>query len=340
MSLQIISLVGMALAVVGLLDPSQAAAQPSPDPALAETLFTSAQACLGKGDWKCACEKFRASMELDPSVSTKLNIAKCDDHDGKLTLAWSNIQEALKLNRSKAYADQSRRKKLDEHAQKLLDDIERRVPKIRVVIAHRPPGLALQKDGKPLPLAALGELIRVDPGAHEIVAEAPGYTALRRSITLAEGQTEEIALTLVKSAIIPRTHESLPPPGAAGPPQQGGSIQRTAGLVIGGVGIVGLGAGAVLGIMTLSASSSAEASAACQDRSNNDLIAQCNALLADARELQTGAIVAAVVGGVVIGTGVVLFATAPSAKPVKSGAAWPAFSLIARPAGVSLAARF
>lgn len=340
MSLQSISLVGMALAVIGLLEPSQVAAQPSPDVALAETLFNSAQACLEKDDWKCACEKFRASMELDPSVSTKLNIAKCDAHDGKLTLAWNDIQEALKLNRSMAYADESRRKKLDQYAQNLLDDIERRVPKIHVVIADRPPGLALQKDGKPLPLAALGEVIRVDPGVHEIVAEAPGYTALRRSITLGEGQTEEIPLTLVKSANIPRTHEALPLAGTAGPPQQRSSTQRIAGLVIGGVGIAGVGAGAVLGILTVSASNSAEASTACQNSSDKDLVSQCNARLADARELQTGAIVAAVVGGVVLGTGVVLFATAPSTKPVKSGPAWPAFSLIARPAGVSLAARF
>jgi hypothetical protein len=340
MNLRIISLIGTAIAVVGLLAPPHAAAQPSPDPALAETLFNSAQACLDKGDWKCACEKFRASMDLDPSVSTELNIAKCDDHDGKLTLAWNHVQEALKLNRAKAYADESRRKKLGEYAQKLLADIERRVPKLHVVIADRPPGLALQKDGKHLPLAALDELIRVDPGAHVLVAEAPGYTTLRRSIALAEGQTEEVALTLVKSGIVPSSHESPPSAVFAGPHQQGSSTQRIAGLVIGSFGIAGVGAGVVLGIMTVSKSSSADASAACQNPSNNDLIAACNTLRADARGLQTGAIVAAVAGGVVLGTGIVLFVTSPNAKPQKSGAAWPALSLIARPAGVLLAARF
>lgn len=338
--MRIISLFRTSVAVVGLLAHSHVAAQPSPDPALAETLFNSAQACLGKGDWTCACEKFRASMDLDPSVSTKLNIAKCDARDGKLTLAWSHVQEALKLNRVKAYADESRRKKLGEYAQKLLADLERRVPKLRVVIADRPPGLMLQKDGKPLPLAALDELIRVDPGTHELVAEAPGYTTLRRSITLAEGQTEEVALTLRKVGIAPRAHESSTPTLSSGPRKQAGSPQRTAGLVIGGLGIVGVGAGVVLGVLTASKSSSADASAACQNPSNNDLIAECNALLADARGLQTGTIVAVVAGGAALGTGIVLFATAPGAKPEKTGAAWPAFRLIARPARVTLAARF
>src|SRR5690242_3177733 len=91
-------------------------AQQARDPALAETLFNSAQACLAKDDWACACPKLSASMEADPSVSTQINIAKCQEHEGKLSLAWATLQDALKLNRTIAYPDERRRVKLADYA--------------------------------------------------------------------------------------------------------------------------------------------------------------------------------------------------------------------------------
>ena len=39
------------------------------------------------GDWPKACAKFDASMQLDPSPSTLLNVAECLEHDGKLARA-------------------------------------------------------------------------------------------------------------------------------------------------------------------------------------------------------------------------------------------------------------
>src|SRR5262249_31577145 len=145
---RLLSSIGAVLAAGILVVASRAGAQGARDPVLAETLFNGAQACLNDGDWTCACNKFRASMELDPAVSTQLNIAKCLDHEGKLTLAWSEVQEALKLNGTKAYADENRRQKLQEYGQKMLADIERRVPKIRIVIVEQPKGLEVRKDGK------------------------------------------------------------------------------------------------------------------------------------------------------------------------------------------------
>ena len=64
----------------------------------------------------------------------------------------------------------------------------------------------------------------------------------------------------------------------------------------------------------------------------------CNGLLDAARAIQTGGIVAAVVGGVALGTGAVLVATAPPAAAKSAGPV--AWSLILHPTGASVVGRF
>src|SRR5580693_7797688 len=103
-----------------LLLASPAVAEPAA-PAQAETLFMSAMALLDRGDWAAACPKFQASMDLDPAVSTQIKIARCHEHDGKLAAAWSDVSEALKLNKTLPQSEQ-RRSELDAYARKLLAD--------------------------------------------------------------------------------------------------------------------------------------------------------------------------------------------------------------------------
>src|SRR5262245_1391277 len=84
-------------------------AQPVRDPVKAEALFKSAKALLDAGDWGAACTKLQASMDLDPSVSTLLKIARCHEHEGKLAAAWNDVSEALKLNQTAAQTEKRRR---------------------------------------------------------------------------------------------------------------------------------------------------------------------------------------------------------------------------------------
>jgi hypothetical protein len=336
--------------VVALLfHAATSSAQPARDPALAEELFKSAQACLAANDWQCACPKFSASMDADPSVSTQINVAKCLEHDGKLTLAWAALQDAIKLNRTIAYPDETRRAKLGEYAQKTLDALEKRVPKIRIVVAGHPEGLAVQRDGSALPIAALGEPIRVDPGEHEIVAEAPGYAKERRVMKLSEGQVEEVSITLTKAVAGAPANPSITPSGApaegtpapdAGAAGPVSSTQKIAGWSVFGVGIAGLGAGGILGIVTLSKSHAADSSDACLHPTNDTNITACNSQRDAARGFQTGGIAAAVVGGLVAAAGVVIVATAPRAGAATKGIAAPRWSLHAGPVGVTVLARY
>src|SRR5690242_20156658 len=68
------------------------------DPVAAEALFQAAVELLERNDASGACAKFAASQELDPAVSTLVQLAKCREREGKLAEAWYLLQQALKLN--------------------------------------------------------------------------------------------------------------------------------------------------------------------------------------------------------------------------------------------------
>jgi hypothetical protein len=54
------------------------------------------------------------------------------------------------------------------------------------------------RDDVELPRAALGEALPLDPGAHQVSASAPGFRAVTRAMTIEEGKTATVAITLVK----------------------------------------------------------------------------------------------------------------------------------------------
>lgn len=338
-----------ATALAALFAASPADAQPSRDPAMAEALFASAKALLDQGDWPAACAKFRASMALDPAVSTMLKIAKCHEREGKLALAWSDVHEALKVNKS-VNQPEKRRRELEEYARKLLADLEPRVPRIRVRVTGAPAGLRLTYDGRPIPIEAVDEPLPVDPGTHEIVAEAQGYLPLRKVVTLVEGQALDVDLTLAPSVpsadapskappIIPPSPAASNAPAAKAPAAKApaakalaakalaakapaaelsksarpGNAQRAAGIGVGAFGVAALGAAFVLGVLTMRNVEDAAPYCKPDFSSCNDM--KGLTLLHEARGMQTAAFVLLGVGVAGTGAGVVLFHTAPPPRP-------------------------
>lgn len=172
-----------------------------PDP-LATSLFQDAVLLIEKDEWKEGCAKFEASMALYPAPSTLLNIARCYEHDGKLSLAWSAYQRALVLNRETQGA--GRKQELDDVAKKGLADIEPRLPRVKIVMTGEvPTGLRVIQNGKDVPTAVLGTPIPVDPGQQSVVAEAPGFEPFTQTVTVKERDLVEIPVALKKRVVAP-----------------------------------------------------------------------------------------------------------------------------------------
>src|SRR3954464_9242412 len=137
----------------------QAAAQPAtPSPsssgnasALAEQLFNQARDLAKAGQWAEACPKFEASLRYDPVLGTRLNLATCYEHVGKLASAWGLYRESIELARKAGDT-----KRVD-YAQKQANALEPRLPKPAHAAPATPPvGFAVKRDDTAVDGGAFG----------------------------------------------------------------------------------------------------------------------------------------------------------------------------------------
>ena len=219
------------------------------DPATAEALYLSGRKLVADGNWAEGCDKFRASLELNPAVTTLINIAKCSEHDGKLTQALVEYRRASQLNQDTL--GEERKRKLEQVVKESIAALEPRLARVQLVVANRPSGIEIKRDGLALPIATIGETIPLDPGEHVFVVTAPGFQREERKVVLKEGEAQTIEVPLVaetKTADTGKPKTDKPPaPDKPITPDKpiekevsGGGAPVWA-YVVGGVGLAALG---------------------------------------------------------------------------------------------------
>src|SRR4051812_17828672 len=116
-------------------------------------------------------------------------------------------------------------------------------------------GLEIRRDGVPVQPAELGSPIPLDPGPHTIEAVAPGKQKWSSTVQLTDAAKLSVdvpALTPLAagpaSPAEPTAKTIAAPPLEQGAHTSAGSAQRTAAIVVGAAGVVGLGIGAVFGL--------------------------------------------------------------------------------------------
>jgi hypothetical protein len=178
-----------------------------------------------------------------------------------------------------------------------------------ILALDAPPGgpVTVSIDGKPVAHALEGPF-RVDPGTHLFLFTRDGQEAVSRTFVVREGEKNRR-----EKIVLPPPPARLPAPGpvAAAPEQaSAGSPRKTAGLVVGAVGLTTLAVGAVFGLLTSAASRRQQDACAsptsCSDRAQ---------ALSEHDTAQTdGAIstVGFVAGGALLVGGALLYLTAPS----------------------------
>ncbi len=304
---------GWALAIV--LAAGSAAAAGS-DPAAAEALFRQGREAMQTGDYALACEKFHESNRLDPAAGTVLNIADCEEKLAHLATAWTlfrQVAEQLPPSDERQGIAKSRAAAL-----------EPRLPRLSLRLSpDAPQGARVLRDGVALGSASLDTMLPVDPGKHAVAVEAPGHARRELTITMAEGEKKRIALEAG-----PVSEDSSGSVGG-GVSTSSGSSKKTVGYVLGGLGIAGVGVGAVTGIMVLGKKSTVD--------DNCDAQKRCNATGADAadsgRTLGTISGVSFIVGSVALATGAYLVLSSNEKKQ-------PTTALLPAAGGVSVLHRF
>lgn len=198
------------------------------DPVAAEALFKAGRDLIKKGDYAAGCPKFDAALALNPSAGTMLNIAKCHEHEGKVATAWEDYHRAQALNGETR--GNARKKELDDIATRGINELEPRLPRLRLSIKAPPAGLSISRDGKELPQSTWSEALPADPGKHEVTARAPGHKPVSREVTLEEGKTATVEIALEAEA-------AAPPPKAEGGVPVWAWIAGGAGLALAGVSV-------------------------------------------------------------------------------------------------------
>ncbi len=272
------------------------------DPIAARTLFQEAREAAAAGDHVTACPKFEESYRLDPAVGTLLNIAACDERQGRLATAWTRFQQALE----QLSPDDDRRPQVAA----LVAELEPRLP--RLTLRFPPDGdVTVIRDGVPVGRTSDGVGFPADPGPHVVVVAAPGRVARRYEVELAEGERAELRCEPGELAAAPARREGAPaaravePASPAAVAAETGGVRhgtRTAALVLGGVGVAGLVAGGVLRALAWSEQGTID------ERCDADL--HCDAEGMDAveraRTRQLVSTVSLAAGGAALGVGLYL----------------------------------
>jgi len=313
--------------------PAAFAQAKSGDKAAAEALFSEGRRLMEAGRFSDACPKFESSQRLDPGVGTMLNLAECYERTGRTASAWAEFREVISAARA---ADSADREAL---ARQKASALEGKLSRLTITLspeASATNGIEVRRDGNVVDSAELGSAIPVDPGKHVIEATAPGKAKWFTSLELPSDGSQSTLTIPPLEAATESVRQPVTDPNST-PPEptkaNSGSGQKIAAYVVGGVGIVGLGLGAVFGLQAMSKHD--EAKKACSDYPNCQGNTRAEDANSSAKSAATLSTVAFIVGGVGVAAGITLLLTAGPSSSEKSSTA-----LVIGPGSVALKGTF
>lgn len=287
----------------------RAQAQTADNAALAEQLFNQARDLVKANKWAEACPKFEASLRYDPVLGTRLNLATCYEHIGKLRSAWGLYRESM--DAAKKAGDSKRA----DYAQKQAAALEPRLPKLSISApANRPAGFVVKRDGTPIDAGEIGVALYVDPGTHEVTASATGFEPFSITVTLLEGKTETLAIpALVAKPVTedkkPEVETEVDTAAITAKARQ----RKFIALGLGAGGVVALAVGIVFGAKASSTYDDAKKLCGDDLGCSAENFDKGKKLVADARSAGTLSTVLVGVGVAAVAAGAIVYFTAPKA---------------------------
>jgi len=148
--------------------------------ALARRLFTEARAAEDAKDWPLATAKLREAISIKETAGLRFHLAYCEEQQSMLVEALVDYERSQDLT---AGTNDDLRKQVPAKRESL----HKRIPTITLLTPPNSPSNAiLTVDGHPLPAAALGKPIPLNPGRHALVVSAPDYAPFTTEVFLNE----------------------------------------------------------------------------------------------------------------------------------------------------------
>jgi hypothetical protein len=286
------------------------------DEAAAEALFAEGKRLAAEGKLAEACPKFAESNRLDRGAGTLIHLADCYEKNHQSASAWATFKEAASAAQGLGRAD------WEKLASARAAALEPKLAKLTIRVTDPADKIEVTRDGTPTSSASWSVPIPVDVGTHVVAASAPGRKPFKASVTVSkDGERDEVVVPPLDVAPIAAVGSPSPAP-ANGDTQSGstqsGSTQRTVGYVVGGVGIAGLAAGAITGLIAIGKNNDSKkdcpTSGAC---ASNDAVDSADS----AKSFGTVSTIAFIGGAVCTAVGAVLIFTAKSSSEGSGGVA-------------------
>jgi hypothetical protein len=165
-----------------------------------------------------------------------LNLAQCEDQIGMFASAAQHYQETLDL-----LAPGDPRIAV---AKAGLASAKKRAPKLTVRLpGDAPPGTVVLRDGVELGDVSIGTALPIDPGEHTLTVKAPGRKQSTQTVTMSEGDSKEVAVELGAVLPEPKPETVLPLAPSGSETDTGVMSESKLPYILGGIGVVVLGAG-------------------------------------------------------------------------------------------------
>lgn len=236
----------VALALV-LAAPS-ALAEPTPaERETARTLLLSGRDKKKAGKLKEALADFERANGIMHVPTTALDLGKAQEAMGLLIEARASFLEAARFP---ATADASAAfKKASKEAKSLAESITPRLSTLTVNVTTTS-SAKVRIDDAEINSSNIGAPLKLNPGKHDVVA-ATSTDEKRQSVELAEGESKTVSLApAVETEKMPDIVDDKPKPDI--PPEKTEKKTSTLVWVGGAIGVVGIGVGAITGLMSLS----------------------------------------------------------------------------------------
>ncbi len=234
------------LALVG--SPRAARAEPSESElAAARTLGVEGVKLASAGKCSEAIRLLERAAELYAAPTILVPLARCQLQEGELVAAVGVLRKVLDAelpaDAPKPFVD------AQNEAEGLLASALPRLPRLSVkveVLGDSQPKVSV--DGKPI---AAGELdsLALDPGMHQVRAEAPGYLPGAKAVRLKEGDRAEVTLILKPKPADAEEPDPIEPPPVHDAGADRGEHDPTLTWLALGVGGAGILVGGVCGII-------------------------------------------------------------------------------------------
>jgi hypothetical protein len=303
----------LSAALVGPLHGGLAGAQTPAELKRAREQFREGLALEAGGNCAKALESFRAVAEVKSTPQVRMHIAQCEEKTGDYVKALGSYRLAL------VDAQAGKVKDVIELANESIAALEPKIPSITIGRGEGAGVASIRLDERELGGTEIGSKMPVNPGPHVIEATSPGMRRFRTELSLGDGEKKTIEVILTPVADPGPGPDPTVEPTATAPPPPTSSPMRTAGFVIGGIGLAGLAlGGAFIGVRqgTLS-----ELESKC-GADHKGCPPDANSVIARG-ELESNLVNGGLIGGgVLVAVGLILVVVAPKSEPAATAAKW------------------